>query len=564
MIIYKMTTHFTQDELHVITKLWKDLTEQSSSNGIGINLHVFKRYTTIDGFLGDRLFALFDKGNNKFVSLTDFINSLNTIYFGSRDEQIDMLFNLFDVKNERKIEKKYMTIIINSIPHKEICKCIHNHSKMSYDEWTNNCFCREVFQYDSNHKKEYLTFDEFYEWQQNNSILIDYIKKTINYFVPDIIYLSKKISKSKSDMLPVLKNSNRYESYLFKKSNILGIYIKRYYMLYGNCLYYYSSKKSINPKGVIFITGAVINSLNNNSIEIIIDGNTRHRKRVFYCENLNIKNAWVNVLKTASQIIDFDKIYEIKDEIGKGAFGKVNKCIRKYDNKLFAVKVINKKNFTENDKKHLKTELSILKLVCHPNIIHMDCFYERDDNIYFIMDFIEDGDLLNHITNRPLYTDNELKKLIQNISECLAYIHDLGIVHRDIKPENILCDGERLILTDFGLSQFVSQFVMPDFQLLEICGTLDYVAPEVIYNLGYGTESDIWSLGVICYLVYYGRMPFTGENDNETVDNIYLKHPGFLNTKNTLANDLIEKMLDKNPKTRITAQEILNHAFMLN
>lgn len=553
-------SNFTQDELFVITKLWKDLTEQSYSNGIGIDIHVFKRYTTIDGFLGDRLFTLFDKGNNKFITLSDFIDNLKTIYFGNYNEQIDLLFHLFDVKNERKVEKKYMTIIINSIPHKHICKCIHSHNKLTYDEWTNNCVCREAFEYDNSHKNEYLTFDEFYEWQKNSTVIIDYIKKSINYFVPDIIYLSKKLSKSKSDMLPILKNSTRFESYMFKKSYILGIYVKRYYMLYGNCLYYYSSKKSIKPKGVIFLTGAIIMLNENNTIEIIIEGNTRHKKRILYCENLKMRNAWFNVLKTASQVINFNEIYNIGTEIGVGAFGTVNKCVRKNDNKQFAVKIINKTNFTKSDREHLKTELSILKLVCHPNIIHMDCFYESNDNVYFVMEFIEGGDMLNYIIKRPLYNDNELKVFIKNISECLAYIHDLGIVHRDIKPENILCDGDRLVLTDFGLSKFV----MFDFQLSETCGTLDYVAPEVIYKLGYGKESDIWSLGVICYLVYYGQLPFTGENDVETFDNIYLKQPLFLDTKNILANELIAKMLDKNPKTRITAQEILSHKFMYN
>ncbi len=553
-------SNFTQDELFVITKLWKDLTEQSYSNGIGIDIHVFKRYTTIDGFLGDRLFTLFDKGDNKFITLSDFIDNLKTIYFGNYNDQIYFLFQLFDVKNERKIEKKYMTIIINSIPHKDICKCIHKHNKSSYDEWTNNCVCIEAFQYDITHKYEYLTFNEFCEWQKNNSIIMDYIKKAINYFVPDVIQLSKKISKSKSDILPILTKPNRYESYMYKKSHILGTYLKRYYMLYGNCLYYYTSKKSIKPKGVIFLPGSVVSSLDNNAIEISIEGPSRHKKRILYCENLKIKNAWLNVLNTASQVIHFDEIYEIGSELGKGAFGTVNKCIRKYDNKPFAVKIINKETFTEIDKEHLKTELSILKLVCHPNIIHMDCFYERSNNIYFVMDLIEGGDLLNSIIKRSLYNDDELRMLIKNIAECLAYIHDLGIVHRDIKPENILCDGNRLILTDFGLSKFV----MPDYQLSETCGTLDYVAPEVIYKLGYGKESDIWSLGVICYLVYYGQLPFTGDNDSETFDNIYLKNPLFLNTKNILANELIKKMLDKNPKTRISAQEILNHKFMYN
>ena len=553
-----MEQHFTQDELFVITKLWKDLTEQSFNDSLGIDLNVFKRYTTIDGFIGERLFTVFDKGNNKFINLIDFIDGLQIIYFGNYNDQMCLLFNLFDVKNERKIEKKYMSIIVNSIPHKVICNCIHKHNNLTYDEWTNNCVCREAFQYDITHKNDYLTFDEFCEWQKNSTIIIDYIKKSINYFVPETVNLSKKPSKSKSDILPTLTIHNRYESYMYKKGYTFGSYIKRYYMLYGNCLYYYYNKNSIKPKGVIFISGAIINSINENAIEIIMEGKTRHKKRILYCENSAIRHAWLNVLKTASQVINFNESYSIGDELGKGAFGTVNKCVRIIDNKLFAVKIIDKTKFTDNDKECLKNELSILKLVCHPNIIHMDCFYENSNNIYFVMEFIEEGDLFNSIIKRKVYNDYELKRLIKNISDCLAYIHDLGIVHRDIKPENILCADDRLVLTDFGLSQFV----MPNLQLYETCGTLDYVAPEVISKSGYDKQSDIWSLGVICYLVYYGRLPFTGENDRDTFDNIYLKQPVFSNTKNILANELIEKMLDKNPKTRITAQEILNHKFI--
>lgn len=553
-----MTQQFTQDELFVIHKLWKDLTEQSQTNH-GIDINVFKLYTNIYGYLGDRLFDFFDKKKNKYIHLTDFIDGLKTIYFGNDDDQAHLLFHLFDVNNEGKISKEYMTIIVNSIPHKDICKCIHKHSHSSYDGWTNNCICREAFQYDNTHNNTYLSFDEFYEWRKNNSIIIDYIKKSINYFVPETIHLLKKTSKSKSDILPILSKSNRYESYMYKKCRMFGNYLLRYYMLYGNCLYYYYSKKSIKPKGVIFLSGAVINSVDDISIEIIIEGNSRHKKRLLYCENSTIRDAWINVLKSASQVVDFNHIYSIGEELGKGAFGTVNKCVRIFDNKVFAVKIINKQHFTEKDKEHLKIELSILKLVCHPNIIHMDCFYETSNYIYFVMEYIEGGDLLNYIIKRSLYTDSELKVLIKNIAECLAYIHDLGIIHRDIKPENILCDKERLVLTDFGLSQFI----MPNFKLSETCGTLDYVAPEVIYELGYGKESDIWSLGVICYLVYYGQMPFTGENDCETFDNIYLKKPIFSNSKNILANELIEQMLDKNPKTRISAQKILSHMFIM-
>ena len=191
---YTMTS-FTSDETIVLKKLWEDLTKKSYSDGIGIDINVFKTYTKIDGFLGDRLFAVFDKDHNQFVSLQNFIHGLETIYFGPTEKQHLFLFNLFDIKHHNIIEKRYMKLILNSIPHAEVCTCVHIHNPdaTTYENWTNNCICNDAFCYEK-YSHDYLTFDEFSQWILSNNLLVDYIKKKINYYVPETIQLTKRIS----------------------------------------------------------------------------------------------------------------------------------------------------------------------------------------------------------------------------------------------------------------------------------------------------------------------------------------------------------------------------------
>ena len=134
------------------------------------------------------------------------------------------------------------------------------------------------------------------------------------------------------------------------------------------------------------------------------------------------------------------------------------------------------------------------------------------------MEMLNGGELFERIVGRPRFTEAETAKLIRPLLESVAYIHDLGIVHRDLKPENILCEKglKNIRIADFGLSQLVA----PTHQLKLACGTLSYVAPEVINNQGYGSPADIWSLGVIAFLVMRGKLPYTAKTQEETVENI--------------------------------------------
>lgn len=582
--------NFTSGELYVIEKIWIDLTEKSNTNKQGIDANIFSIYTNIDGLLETRLFEVFDSNSKGYIDLENFINGLRIICLGTLEEYAKFLFDIFDVKKESKIEKIYMSTILNSIPHKYICKCVSNlihdsnhlqsqsqsqsqsdskssqESLSDYSEWTNNCICVNVFKKFDTKQHDYLEWDEFLNWIKSDDILLKYIRDSINYKIQN--ESKRKNSISKTDILPKTSElSNRFESDMWKIGKRFGTKIKRYYLLYGSCLYYYKSKYDIKPKGVIFLSGSIIIPIEKNEIEIselnLCTGeHNSHQKRTFVCDTENLRNEWVKHLQKASHYITFESIYFLDKEIGVGAFSSVHKCIRKSDSKEFAVKIIDKSHFNDKDKINLKNEISILKLVSHPNIIHMDGFYESKTYLYFVIEFIGGGDLLENILRRSIYTDVELKHLAKTIAECLAYLHELGIVHRDIKPENILCDNitGKLILTDFGLSQMI----LPDFKLSDTCGTLDYVAPEILELGGYGMETDIWSLGIILYLVYYGKLPFTGLNDLEIINNIKNVEPIFSDDKNKLANDLISKLLDKKQKTRITAHEILSHPFILS
>lgn len=571
---------FTDGEIYVIEKIWKDLTEKSDSDNKGIYKHIFQTYTNIDGLLGDRIFDIFASGSLNYVDKDNFIKGLEVICFGDDLSQGKFLFDIFDIKREKKVEKKYMSIIINSIPHKYICKCIHKHAleitesnvetesdsnlNLNYENWTNNCVYVEAFKNFDTNNHDYLEFDEFIKWTTSNHILINYIKESINYHIQS--ESKRKQSISKTDILPKnLECDNRFESEMHKIGKRFGMKISRYYLLYGNCLYYYKSKSCLKPIGVIFLAGSMVSPISSTQLEIseldMCTGKYHlHQKRLLDCASGTLRDEWVNKLIKASHVISFDSVYKINDKIGSGAFSTVYKCTRIYDSKEFAVKIISKENLNSKDKINLKNEISILKLVSHPNIIHMDGFYETQSHLYFVIELIKGGDLFENIVNRPRFNDIELKKLAKTLGECLAYLHSLGIAHRDIKPENILCDNitGRLILTDFGLSQII----LPDSQLSDTCGTLDYVAPEILLKYGYGYSTDIWSLGIILYLVYYGNLPFTGKDDLDTINNILMVEPIYSENKNYLANDLISKLLDKNTLNRITAKEILLHPFL--
>ncbi|RLN99142.1 hypothetical protein DYB28_001268, partial [Aphanomyces astaci] len=284
-----------------------------------------------------------------------------------------------------------------------------------------------------------------------------------------------------------------------------------------------ATKVDTKPKGVIFVSGRYVDVPSYPTMEkqgffafqLTADAGAVEETRFLYAKTTVDRDEWVAELQRASCKVSIDQFYALGRELGKGRFSHVREATHLVTNESFAVKVIDKTQLGITEKELLRTEIAILKLVKHPHIIHLKDVYENKHHIYIVTELLSGGELFNKIVGRSRYTEAESRTVMKPLFESVAYLHKMGIVHRDIKPENILC-GDKLTdlrIADFGLSKLV----YPHEIMKMPCGTLNYVAPEVLSLVGYGKEADVWSLGVIMYLLLRGELPFHGKTKNDII-----------------------------------------------
>mmetsp|Transcript_17247 Transcript_17247/g.33855 ORF Transcript_17247/g.33855 Transcript_17247/m.33855 type:complete len:994 (+) Transcript_17247:432-3413(+) len=314
--------------------------------------------------------------------------------------------------------------------------------------------------------------------------------------------------------------------------------------------------------------------------EIITSQGGERDSRLLYAKTAAERDAWVAAIKKASNVVPFSARYNQLERIGRGKFAVVYKCERigvndgkpEEEKEYCAVKIIDKASLNEKEKELLRTEIAVLKLVNHPNIIKLHDTFESLNHIYLVMELVQGGELFDRIVGRARLKEHEVYPILFQLAEAVRYLHMLGVAHRDIKPENILCSGNKddpittatLKICDFGLSKLVS----PLGVMKLACGTLSYVAPEVLTAQGYGKAADIWNIGVIIYLVRRGRLPFDGESKDEIIYNTihldldFARDPVFSKSSPDHV-DLIKGLLRKNPEHRLTAEQVLRHPWML-
>jgi len=287
---------------------------------------------------------------------------------------------------------------------------------------------------------------------------------------------------------------------------------------------------------------------------------------------MNIDNFPINkstfVLKGLGNISDK---YEVVKLLGTGTFGKVAEVRNKISKQIFACKEIAKKRIVDINK--LKTEIAIMIKADHPNIIKLYEIYQDNFHIDLIMEECKGGELferiIRNIEKHKNYSEKTAAKIFKQLISAIAYCHSQGICHRDLKPENILFLSEEedspIKVIDFGLSKIFGAYNnIINNEMTSFVGTAYYVSPEVLQGK-YNEKCDIWSAGVILYIMLNGEPPFNGSNDNEIYRCISQMKFSFPESKwkniSEDAKDLIKKMICA-PERRFNAQQVLNHVWI--
>ena len=278
--------------------------------------------------------------------------------------------------------------------------------------------------------------------------------------------------------------------------------------------------------------------------------------------NQNFKNKGENILienkESKITLQDFQKL----KVLGRGAFGKVVLVKFLQTNELFALKILKKKFIIKKKQiAHTKTERYVLEKLNHPFIVKLLFAFQDEKKLYFVTEFMQGGELFFHILKNSKYKEKDVQFYMSEILLALEYMHSQNLIYRDLKPENILIGKDGHIkLTDFGLSKLLTE---PSDKTYTICGTPEYLAPEIILEKGYDKTCDWFSFGVIMFEMFCGYHPYKHDHGkiNKDLYSHPLKIPEYVPN---FAKDLILKLTVTNPKKRIGfngADEIKSHSF---
>ncbi|XP_058457538.1 calcium/calmodulin-dependent protein kinase type II subunit gamma isoform X5 [Malaya genurostris] len=262
--------------------------------------------------------------------------------------------------------------------------------------------------------------------------------------------------------------------------------------------------------------------------------------------------------------VDAKQLYELSTEIGRGKFGVVHTCKEKSTGIRLAAKFI--QIVKKGDRKNIEREVHMMNVLRHPKIAQLYAAYEFDRTFCMVMELVEGGELFDRVLDEKfILTERACAIFMRQICEAIAYIHENNIVHLDLKPENILClteSGNRIKIIDFGLAREYD----PDNKLQVLFGTPEFVAPEVVNFEAISFATDMWSVGVIAYVLVSGLSPFAGEDDIQTMANITIGRYDFLDESfdnvSEEAIDFINRCLVKEQKDRITGEEALKHKWI--
>ncbi|KAM7470337.1 hypothetical protein LguiA_008520 [Lonicera macranthoides] len=253
--------------------------------------------------------------------------------------------------------------------------------------------------------------------------------------------------------------------------------------------------------------------------------------------------------------------FEIGKPLGKGKFGRVYLAREIKSQYIVALKVIFKEQIEKYRFHHqLKREMEIQTSIRHPNVLRLFGWFHDDERIYLILEYAHGGELYRQLRKTGHLSEKQAATYISSLAQALAYCHEKGVIHRDIKPENLLLDHEGVLkIADFGWS------VQSKSKRHTMCGTLDYLAPEMVENKAHDYAVDNWTLGILCYEFLYGSPPFEAESQVDTFKRIMKIDLNFPSTPQVSAEakNLITRLLVKDSSKRLSLGKIIEHPWII-
>ncbi|RLN95651.1 hypothetical protein BBJ28_00007435 [Nothophytophthora sp. Chile5] len=607
---------FGDEEMQLLRGTFKGLA--SGNDGSSVDKETFLKCFPMRGLLGERLFEVIDKDGSGSIHYNEFVYGLAILFRGSQKEKLKFIFDLYDLSDVLPVEEQTVgaapsgsgVAAVTPVSDSSTFAPVKASSvgagdpvepRKKRNSFANLHVARPSARLnlipgapiDGSSRKE-LEKTRGLLQEAKAACSIESVASKIQSAITEIERLLSTPSSSMTshgsfassgssptpstalDDLPgvtVVEESSSVSGDLWKRGSRLRQMIKRHYVLQGNFLYYYATPDDTAPRGVTFLCDCYVESQSVQAaivekgaryfgVDIVPEPGSSREKRTVFTRSPEDQKRWAAALRQATNKVSLEEVYDVGAQLGRGRFSKVCEATHKLTGAKTAVKIIDKSKLQAAEKELLRTEIAILKLVRHPNLVRLHDVYEDKQYMYLVTELVTGGELFNRIVGRARYTEAEARLVMRPLLESVSYLHRLGIVHRDLKPENILC-GEALTdlkIADFGLSKLAH----PEELLKMPCGTLNYVAPEVLALVGYGREADIWSLGVILFLLLRGELPFYGKTKSEVIQKtlhaeINLETDATWRSVSPAGKALLRGLLSKDPARRLTAQDALQH-----
>jgi len=418
---------------------------------------------------------------------------------------------------------------------------------------------------------------EFKETSKVEDSPTKFLKK--DYKVEDLSLRSPEKRKSTYNRKEsLLSNLISKKGFIFKLTDNKNL--KTYFLqLCNKDIYYYKTDKTTELLGMHNLSGSFINDYDNTNDKLVVDNKTYYsfsikfsnKIRTYYCSAKEETLDWIASLKKAIGYSSLEDNYHLEQKtLGQGKFGLVKLGIHKKTSEKVAIKIIKKAEMTPKDQELVKSEIDIMKMCRHQNIVRLLDHYENTEYIFIIMEYLEGGTFANYLENTPIddLSEKQASYCMYQIAKALEYMHQFGIIHRDLKPENIMIKNklpysslDSIKVMDFGLSKILG----PNERVKDGYGTLTYVAPEVLTRKPYNKHVDIWSLGVIVFYVLSGTFPFDDSSNNEEViakkivfNEIKFQHKSW-STRSSSVIDFVTKATIKDMEKRAKIGDLLKH-----